>query len=798
MSIIYRLSQHKKIRSKYKTGKCFSPAHDQLDPKLKSEPEYCRKVAEGAFYALMQNKHYFPIDNYGYMSVLRNYLTGNQDKSYYINLLKTTEPSPTSDVSSSNGREFFLKGYDHLDTQIVSSMPNIRSAIHGMLDEYDENIFANTIDDQSGQEELERMNEAFIDSKLQDYAKSVQSQYNIPLERPVRFPKNVTLEEMDIYREMGGFKAKWAEGVEQLGFYTHNKSNWNRTIKRKFIDDILCFNFISGRTIFDSENNEVKHEYMDPSNMTIQYSVDNDFNDAEYAGYFTLEKISRLIQKGFNLNELKKAAITYQGYFNNPTFTNYTNSPFRIDGDKIIDFRIPVFHYYWIDTDVKRILKIRNKFGERNISIDYDEDIKPLSDYKVKRGVSQKENEYRTRRAYQCSWIVDTDLVYDYGLVPNQYKENKKEPKIPVSAYRMISTNNEEVFGSMVEKSIPFLNRQQILWLKYQDALAKAHPGGYMINMRLLEHMEIGGKAISPLEAFDMFWRYGRGVYMDTPVGEPYKGGAVLPISRIDGNYGELLSILANEMGFIKNEIRENTGIDPASLGAISDAKSATEVSLANRGTGNILRPLQSAVFDVKLNLTKTACSMIQVLCRAYPEVYENYARIAGYDVVDVLANMERLGFEYGMYLEARPSGEEVQNLIESANAALSVGRDGASQIDLGQLMYLHERVKNGGNFKKLRRDIAFMIRKKEERDQAMALERERVNGEISAKAAQVSAQAKQQEISMKSQADISLEDKKTQNQAYLNKQQQELEIEKYMYEKQIDQTAGTTEKPKQ
>lgn len=790
MSIIYKLSEHKDIRDKYKQGNCYVPMHEKVDPLEKVEPEYCKKVTEGAFYALLQNKHYFPIAHYGYMQLLRDYLTGNQDEDYYLNLMQNIDISSVT-TNDGNKFEYKYKGYDHLDTKIVSSMPNIRSAIQGMLADYDEFIFVNTIDEQSGNEEIERMNEAYVDSKLENYAKSLQKQYNIPLERSSKFPKTVTWDELNIYREMGGFKAKWAEGLEQIGFYTQKKSNWDRTIKRKFIDDVLCFNFIIGRTVFDTENNESKIEYMNPENTTIQYSTENDFNDSEYAGYFTLEKISKLIQKGFNTDDLKKAAITYQGYFNNPKVDRaYTINPIRISGDRIMDFRIPVFHYYWIDTDVKRILKIKNKFGKINHKIGFDETIKPVSEYNKKRGVSQEINEYRIRRAYQCSWIVNTDMVYDFGLVQNQYRENEKEPKLPISAYRLIATNENEIFGSMVEKCVPFLNRQQLLWLKYQDALAKSHPGGYMVNIRLLQNMEIGGKSINSLQAFEMFWKYGRGVYMDTPIGEGYRGGAVLPISQIPGNYGELLSVLSADMKIIKNEIRENTGIDPTTLGVLTEGSSATEVSLANQGTGNILKPLQEAVFDVKCGLIKHAVNMAQIISKINRKVYNNYEKIVGNDVMDLLINLYKLGREYGMYLEAKPSQAEIQSVIQAANSALSTGRDGASQIDLGQWMYLHERIMNGGNLKKIRRDISYMIKKKEERDQEMILERERVNGETQAKVAEVSNQAKQKEISMKAEADIAIKDKEKENEAYLNKQQQELDIEKYAWEKHIDELA--------
>lgn len=793
MSIIADLDKNKKITDKYSSKKytCFYAQHDKLDPKEKLDPEYCQRVAEGAFYGLMKNKHYFPVYYYGYMQMMRDYLTGNQDKDYYLNVLKSNEPD-TSSIQNSASKDARKKGYEHLDLRIVSSMPNIRSAIHGMFDDYDEYVFVNTIDEQSGQEEIESMNAAFVDAKMEDYTKSIEAQFNIPLQRPSGLPKGITQEELQIYREMGGFKAKWAEGIEQLAFYTQKVSKWDKELKRKLIDDVLCFNFIASRAVFDEENDRVKYEYCDPENLTIQYSTENGFEDAEYAGYFQLVKITDLIRKGFSLDELKSAAINFQGYYDNPTITeNYTYNPANIQGDKIMDFRVPVFHYYWIETDVKRSLKVKNKYGEKNFEIEFDKEVPEVSEYRKNQGVTQEERGVRIRRAYQCSWIVGSKKVYDYGLVPNQERYNKKEARIPLRAYKVIPTNRNEIFGSMVERAIPFLNRQQILWLKYQDALAKSHPGGYMINIRLLQNMEIGGKTISPLEAFDMFWKYGRGVYMDTPFDGKYEGGAVLPISQIPGNYGELLSVLSAEMNYIKGEIRENTGVDPTTLGVMSDAGSATEASLSNRGTGNILKPITTAIFSLKQDIADQAIRIITLLIKKNKAVYDAYSRIVGYDVTDVLKVLERSGKEYGMYLEPKPNSEEVQSVISAANAAMSQGRDGMAQIDLGQWMYIQERIMNGGNFKKLRRDIQFMIRKKEERDQQMILQREQVQAQEQAKIAQVSAQMKQQETQMKLQADSSLEDKKAENTMRIDANKQQLEIEQYAYEKQIDEMSG-------
>ena len=384
-------------------------------------------------------------------------------------------------------------------------------------------------------------------------------------------------------------------------------------------------------------------------------------------------------------------------------------------------------------------------------------------------------------------------MVYNFGVLKNQARKSKSEPKLPFFAYKEITTNPNRMFGSIVENVIPFLDRQQILWLKYQDALIKAHPGGYMINFRLLQNLEIAGKNINPLEAFEMFWKYGRGVYMDTAMDGRYEGGDVVPIKHIEGNYGQLLAVLSQEMEYIKGQIRDYSGIDPTTVGVASEGSTATEVSMAKQGTNNILRPMLKAIFSIKRQLANYTAKSIQLNIRNKKECYKVYTDIVGSDVTDLLVKMEKDGSAFGMGLEPKPSDAEVQSLIEAANAAMSTGRDGDSQIDLGQWMYLQERIMNGGNIKKLRRDVAFMIRKKEERDQQMVLEREQVQAQEQQRVVQMSAQAKQQEEQMKIQGEMALKDKEAQNQLMLDNNESNNNIK----EKVVEMALGADKEDK-
>ena len=353
MSIIATLADSGKF-TKYKTGdesQYTLPQQEKIPAEKKNTPEYCSTICRSAFNTLMRNRNSIPSTDYSRIQILRDYLTGSQDENYYLNLLKSNDPDSSSgmtgDINDINSKSAKMGGYDHLSTQIVSSMPAIRQAIQGLFSDYDEYSFVNTIDQEAGELENRALAETYADIQLKPFTDQL-NQLGVPIANESQFPQDVTLEELEIYKEMGGFKAKWAEGIEQLIFFTQKQSDWDDLMKRKFIDDYLATNFVMAREVYDEEQNICKWEYVDIANATIQYSGDRLFGDAEYAGYFTLEKISKLSAKGFDSDELRKAAKVYTGLFENERIPeNHFNNPTKVSTDRIMDFRIPVFHYYW-------------------------------------------------------------------------------------------------------------------------------------------------------------------------------------------------------------------------------------------------------------------------------------------------------------------------------------------------------------------------------------------------------------------------------------------------------------------
>lgn len=771
-SIISVLAKSKGSESFKKAGKYTFPMYEKVDPASKSSSDYCISIARAAYSTLMRDRSYLPTDYYNYIQTLRDYGTGHQDTQFYSNRLKEAEPGVSNNtqrttINDSSNKEAKRRADANINHKIMSIATSLKQSIHGIIDEYEEDIYINSVDNESGAEEERMMYEALFDTQMGEFTKAMQDTYQIPLHQESGMPGDVSLNELETYKETGGFKTAWAESMEELVQWTEQYSNWSDILKRKFVDDAVDLNFCAARVIHEPTTGYEKWQYVDPSNFAIQYSQENTFDDAEWAGYFTLEKIGKLVEKGFSSDDLVEAARNYEYLWDNPTDVDWgAYNRTRLLSSKLYDFKVPVFHFQWIDVNTKRQLAVTNKYDKTYMyDLEFDKKLKPLSDYKKRNGTSQEEMKTRVRKTYQVSWVVHTDMAYDYGPVPNQSRKSTKEPKLSFEAWRGITTNRKMIFGSITESIIPLYDHLQLSWLKFQDAMVKAHPGGYAVEVRLLQNLKIGGKAIEPLEAVKMYYEKNILPYMSSPIGQSYSGGPVMPLTRIEGTQGELMAVFQNEIAFVIQMIERITGINPAAMGVSPDANQpVSSTQMALQGTNNILKPLINGIFEVKEKLAYETSRRLPILFRNSKESREAYSRIVGADSVDVIKDAERHGAEYGLYAESRPDGQDKQDLIIMVQEAMKRGRDGEASVNIGQGMYIIERVKGGGNFKKLQRQVDMMIRKAEQE----AFEKKRIliaeQNQQQAQIVQAQQQSKMQEKQIDTQSNIAVDDNKSKN----------------------------------
>lgn len=722
----------------YSEGYSF-PNQLLTDPKAK-DADYHKSYCEAIYSAHIQNKTSLRWDWFDSAQILRDYGTGTQSEDYYLEQMEGENNGITasetltqafSDRKSQGQRD--RKGYKNLNTKIISVARNLKSVIHGMFEEQEQDIFVNCVDPKSDEYEENAKWEAYIEATMSKEFQMHEEMAGLtPTQNQTNFSDDVTPEELDQYKALGGFKANWAIAMEELLKYTSIVSDWDMNIKRKYIDDMLDLNIIAGRCVYDSEDMKLKWEYIDPATFVIQYSKERDFSDAEFAGYYKIEKISDLVNKGFSADELRPVAQRFSEQFGNPAKSEWEkyDQPSNNGTFRWFDFRVPVLHASWIDTDVDKKLKITTKYGKtKTVPLGWEEAPQPLRQRDIDRGYQQEVVNTNIRYVYSASWVIGSNLVYDYGKMKNQARKSKKKPMLPFFCYRGITTNQNVVFGSLIESVIPHLDALQLAWLKLQDGMAKAFPDGMAINLRLLNGLNMAGQKISDAKAVEMFKKTLVFPYMDVTPGQSYRGGDVLPLHKIPGGVGAILQEAIQVMQMNLQMIERITGISPNVLGSMSTGQqTATETQASVRGSMAVLQPYLNGIFNMKEKLAMGTVRMAPIYFRNIKGLAKQYYSIIGSQDAEFIKQVDKVGIEYGLSLEARPSVEDRQELIQYIQVAIQPGRNGEAQLDVAQGMKLIGRIKSGSNIKQLWMEAEMMIKKEQrrklmERNQAIQLQ---------------------------------------------------------------------------
>jgi hypothetical protein len=510
-----------------------------------------------------------------------------------------------------------------------------------------------------------------------------------------------------------GFKLNIAKAMEKLTRSSLDASHWEDTIKKKVLADGFEIGYLAARDYYDNEDGRFKIKYLDPARTVIQYSEEHDYHDYEYAGYFSAQTISWLKKKRPDITEQRwrELALNYAGWFGNEKSDQLSWSR-----DSMLDasetgypwdeFKVCIFECEWMDTDLKRNLKIKSVYGRDTVrELDFDEVVKPLSKKQIERGAEQNEEKVYIRRYRQCSWVVGADdIAFDFGPVNMLPRPNMTKPKGTFHVEQMPQ-------GGIIERLVPFLDNLQITWLKYQNSVAMMIERGYAVNVGMLMNISDGkGKKWDMLALLKMMRQTGILPYMLSMTGN-YQGGNPTPIAEIGGGMGARVQETADTFAMLFNMIEQITGLNPVALGTNPDPNAPVGTTqMALNATNNTLKPFVTALFEVKRSLADSLMQRIQIGIRANKDVREVYAGLIGEADVRMLQEAEKLGAQYGLIVRQRPAGEYKAELSRWIETALAASRDGGNSLELPDAMLIKEKMWRGENLTEIRQQVAYYI----------------------------------------------------------------------------------------
>lgn len=527
-------------------------------------------------------------------------------------------------------------------------------------------------------------------------------------------------------------KIKIAEEI--LINYIKETNDWN-IIEQQKNKDLVEIGIAVVR-VYTDKNDGVKIAYVNPENYVHSYNENSpNFKDKFYEGVVEEITISDLIRESdLSDNEIQQVICTY-GFSSeeSPIINNF------------LGHKVQVLRYAY-KTHKRIVYKQKKKFGKVvKITKKNDQFVAPNTP-----DVGVIDRVYDTW--FEGNYILGTDFVYNWQECENLYDDIMNKAMSPYITFATdIYKNKLSSFVDPIEELSDELN---FIALKIQHLTSELKPDLIVVNEDALAEISDGtgnSKTEAWQTALDLLGTRGIVIEKTVNVGEYGSETTTMGARPYGVSQGSAITILLNQWAFYYNQLRENTGINPAVDGAIrGDALVGTTQMM--QLSGNMVT---KNIADTAMEMNKKVCEVISTRINAiykYNDAHhlrELYNNIVGKHIMEHLSVMKnRHLHEFGFIFRMIPTREDIQRFREDLSIALS---NGLISVDVkSEAEYIYRT-----NPELARQYLNFNIRNEQKRRAEEQMMLARNKSENDAKAAQAKAQAEAQAFQFKSQVEI-------------------------------------------
>jgi len=684
--------------SQYSTGS-FPFPDDNIDPKTKNEG-WAKKFGEAVISLFFTDRTCIPYSKLTEIKELRDLANGNQDVLRYQKILL--------DESEEKGS---MEGYMNVSFDVFSVMPKFMRVVEGMMEQTEHQVVATAVDPKSTKEKEELKLRTEFNMKFRPIINELEK--GLGIESIAEFlPESV--EELQLYSGMGGFKLARETEMEEALDYTFYISEWKET-KKKLIKDLLTFNACCVKDYTDKYVSKVKSRYVDPANFIGQYSNTFDHRNMAWGGEVIQISVAEIVKQdpSADLIKLQTLAKSYNGINNNPTLTD---AELGVGYDRNTNscnwsnFLLDVLDFEWKSINSEYWTKRKTQYGE---DLTYEEKWGTIRDTDKK-----KTDIYNIHVVYKAQWVIGTDIVLDFGLQHDIPRPDGKEVNLSYHFYKYPEK-------AIVQSAEPCLHQIALAHIKLQNALAQAAPAGISIEYTSLQNMKLGSNKMEPLELLKMRKQNGDLIFKATThKGQLNIPGGYRPIQELAGGIGPQLDEFIKIFSLYTDFIREVTGVNQiADASTPNPEQSVGGSELAIAATNNALRPIYSAYITTKERVAKNICLRVQILIKNSGKALEGYIPVLGSIGVQILkVGADVVDANYYIKYEAKPTDKRKETIRAAAIAAMAPDKDGTKSIELPDFLLIERLLENGN----LKYAEAFLnYRSKKNKDKQLQLQRE-------------------------------------------------------------------------
>lgn len=541
---------------------------------------------------------------------------------------------------------------------------------------------------------------------------------------------------------------------EILIHFIKESNDWD-TVEYQLRKDIVEIGIAVCRVFIDKQNG-VCISYIDPENYVHSYNHNSpNFKDKYYEGVVESITISQLIRE-FNPSkeQLENICKVY-----------HLEDKYQQNDKSFYNHKVQLLRFAY-KTHKPQIFKQKKRKGRVVKLTKKDENFKaPKVD-----DVGTLEQIFDTW--LEGNFVLGTDVLLDWKECENIYDDVMNKAVSPYITFATdIYRNQLKSFTDEIEE---FSDELNFIALKIQHLTSELKPDLTVINQDALAEIEIAGhiKQGAWEVALDLLTT--RGIVVERTVDMGDDGGVqrLHTAKPYATQQGSSISILLNQWAFYYNQLRENTGINPARDGSLSQNALVGTSQMMQLSSNMVTKNLADTALNMNRKICETISSRIHSIFfyKEAEHLRKLYYDIVGKQLVDAIEILkDRHLHEFGFVFRMIPSQEDIQQFREDLSVALQNGM--VNVVTKSEAEYIYAT-----NPELARQFLNYSIRKEEKRKMEEQMSLAKNKSENDAMASQMRVQLETEAFQQKQQ--IELEMYKQKKMIDLEYQQKLLEIQ--------------------
>lgn len=690
---------------------------DFINPDEKDE-KWHRQYVQAGYYAMYNNAYYNGKYNQWILNEL--YAQGKQPIERYIKAL------------CQNAEE----NYMDINWRQVSILPKVRDIVIGYLSKIDYSVQCAAINPDSIEKKEAMKWDLWAEKEMLQEAKKFMEMMgveNMPLE--AQQDMSWVPDELPEYELLSKLYLKLKEEIQaEIGAEAVlNENEWDvvrRIMLENFFDNGMAC--VEKRINNYSQAIEVKSYNM--TNVILPNYTGKTGEKVWIAGIcepMSVYDVYREAGDQFTPEQYKEIAKRYDQTLGNPQFQQY-NSLYGNNYSSWKGYNVYRVRMYWYSTDVVRYKKVTKNGAETYYKSGYEK-AKGREEKITKDGrkIIVESGDMYKQTVHECSWIIGTNYVYNYGKVNSFSRDqlNKRECMLPLSIYKVSEQGR-------TERAIPFVDGLSLSWYKLQDRKARAIPSGITVDLSAIEKLVVDNKEMTVKQIMNLAVQTGLFLYRSEDSMIPEGGGK--PIEARDSAWGIEAQQYVADIEFNAQMINSVIGVNeymdattPKASTAATVAKLSTESAL--NGFSDIIDGMiwlhEKTVIDIAGKLQRAVMYGLQKL---YNQKMGKWVEFENDFSLTQL----------GIKVVRQPLQQEKEFLI---NYLMEVVKEPSSPLDTDDMFFLKNIIETSSSIKFTQQYVSMVINK---RRQQRAADAERVG----VAQAEAQAKAKQEELMLANQ----------------------------------------------